>query len=275
MNARAARSLAAWGWFGFAVLCAGLFVAPLVWLAGVAVSASAQSPGLLPAGVSFVHFQRLLAETPFVGWLMASLFLASASTVAGVLLSSLAGFALARYRFAGRRSVLLLMLGTLLLPGAALLPAAFELVVYLNLAGSYWAIFIPQAASVFGVLLFMQAFAGVPEDLLAAARIDGCPEWRLWWDVALPAVRPLTAAFTLLSFVFNYNAFLWPQVVLTDARRYTLPVGLNNWAGLAGYGQEWGLLAAGTLLAVLPVAVLFMLMQREFVAGLTSGAVKG
>ena len=129
--------------------------------------------------------------------------------------------------------------------------------------------------SVFGIFLFMQAMKTVPDELLQAGRVDGCSEIRLWWEVALPIVRPMIGAFTLLSFMSAWNSFLWPQIVLQTQTKYTLPIGLTNMIGQPSYITPYGALMAGTLLSILPVAILFFILQRDFIAGLASGAVKG
>ncbi len=221
------------------------------------------------------NFAHLFRQTPFALWLVNSLFLASAQTVFVVALSSLGGFALAKYRFRGKRPLMMLMLGTLLLPYPVLLPSSWELMYHFGWLDSYWAILVPGMVSVFGIFLFRQSMLSVPDELLHAARVDGCSELRLWWDVALPIVRPMVGAFTLLSFLGNWNAFLWPQVVLQDERKYTLPIGLAGMMGLPQFETNYGLLMAGTLVSVLPVVVLFFVLQKDFIAGLASGAVKG
>ncbi len=221
------------------------------------------------------NFAHLFRQTPFALWLVNSLFLASAQTVFVVALSSLGGFALAKYRFRGKRPLMMLMLGTLLLPYPVLLPSSWELMYHFGWLDSYWAILVPGMVSVFGIFLFRQSMLAVPDELLHAARVDGCSELRLWWDVALPIVRPMVGAFTLLSFLASWNAFLWPQVVLQDERKYTLPIGLAGMMGLPQFETNYGLLMAGTLVSVLPVVVLFFVLQKDFIAGLASGAVKG
>ena len=222
------------------------------------------------------NYRALFADHPFGSWMLNSVFLASTHTVLVVTLSSMAGFALAKYRFRGRRLVMLAMLCTMLIPGVVLLPGSYELILRIGWIDSYLAILVPSAVSVFGSFLFRQAMLeGVRDELLEAARVDGCSELRLWWEVALPAVRPMTGAFTLMSFLAMWNSFLWPQVVLQDEGKYHLPIGLANLLNLPQYRSDYGLLMAGTVLSVLPVVVLFALLQREFIAGLTSGAVKG
>ncbi len=128
--------------------------------------------------------------------------------------------------------------------------------------------------SVFGLFLFNRAMRGVPDDLLSAGRMDGCSEVRLWWEIAVPLVRPMISAFTLLSFTASWNSFLWPQIVLQDEGKYTLPIGLANLSALPDTQADYGVVLAGTLLSILPVALLFFALQRDFVVGLTTGAVK-
>ena len=133
----------------------------------------------------------------------------------------------------------------------------------------------PGAVSVFGMFLFMQAMRTVPDELLQCGRLDGCSELRLWWEVALPIIRPMIGAFTLLTFMGAWNSFLWPQMVLQDVNRFTLPVGLSGMSGLPSDDTPYGVVMAGTLLSVVPAAILFFVLQRDFIAGLASGAVKG
>jgi ABC-type glycerol-3-phosphate transport system permease component len=171
---------------------------------------------------------------------------------------------------------MLLMFATLLLPAQVLYPSGgIDLVRRLGWVNSYAAVIVPGSVSVFGMFLFMQAMKGVPDELLQAGRVDGCSELRLWWEVALPVVRPMVGAYTLLSFLASWNAYLWPQIVLQDEGRYTLPLGLSGMIGLAEYETRYGVLMAGTLIAVLPVLVLFFVLQHDFIAGLTEGAVRG
>jgi len=217
----------------------------------------------------------LFTREPFGRWLLNSVFLASASTAMVVLLSSLGGFALAKYSFRGKPWLMLLMLATMLVPNQVLLPGMYEIIFQIRWIDTYWAILVPGAVSVFGMFLFKQAMQAVPDELLQAGRVDGCSELRLWWDVALPIVRPMIGAFTLLQFTGTWNSFLWPQIVLQTESKYHLPIGLANMIGLPEYETQLGVLMAGTLFSVLPVMLLFFALQKDFIAGLTSGAVKG
>jgi ABC-type glycerol-3-phosphate transport system permease component len=221
------------------------------------------------------NFETLFASIPFARWLLNSFFLASTQTVLVVGLSSLAGFSLAKYNFRGKRPLMIVMLATMLLPSQVLLPSMYELMYKIGWINSYAALIIPGAVSVFGIFLFRQSMQSVPNELLDAARVDGCSELRLWWEIALPIVRPMVGAFTLLAFLASWNSYLWPQIILQDEMKYTLPVGLANMIGLPQFETQYGVLMAGTLLSILPVILLFFVLQKDFIAGLTSGAIKG
>jgi ABC-type glycerol-3-phosphate transport system permease component len=223
--------------------------------------------------VSGVNFVRLFTEVPFQRYLINSVFVACVTVMVQLFFSSLAGFALAKYEFAGKKLVMILMLSTMVIPGQVVMAPLYELIYRLGLVDSYPGLIIPGAVNVFGVFLFRQAILQVPDELIHAARIDGCSEFRIYWDIVMPVSRPMVGAFCLISYMGTWNSFLWPQIILHHSQRFTLPIALTQLVGLQQ--QEYGTLMAGTLVSVLPVVVLFMLLQKEFVAGLTAGAVKG
>ncbi len=260
---------------------AALFLVPLLWVLCASVKTEADTAAylLLPwddlSRLTLTHYQSLLFNRPFGTWLLNSLMLSSAHAVIVVVLSSLGGFALAKYDFAGKKPLMVLMAATMMIPSQVLLPGSYELMHNIGWLDTYAAILVPGAVSVLGMLLYMQAMAAVPDELMSAARVDGCSELRLWWSVVLPCVRPMTGAFVLMSFLGAWNSYLWPQIVLQSEGLYTLPIGLSNMVSLPQYESGRGMLMAGTVLGVMPVMVLFLALQRELVAGLTTGAVKG
>jgi ABC-type glycerol-3-phosphate transport system permease component len=221
------------------------------------------------------NFRRLFTQQNFGLFIVNSIFLSSMFTISVVTLSSLGGFALAKYNFRGKKPLMIVMLSTMLLPAQVLLPSSYELIYHFGWLNSYLAILVPGAVSVFGMFLFMQAMRGVPDELLQAGRVDGCSEFRLWWEISLPVVRPMIGAYTLMCFLSSWNSFLWPQIILQDERKYNLPIGLANMMGMPEYQTAFGTLMAGTLLSILPVLVLFFVLQKDFIAGLASGAIKG
>lgn len=226
------------------------------------------------------NFRTLFADTDtvqgpvsFWRYLFNSLFLASAGTLIAMIFCSMGGFALAKYRFAGRGLILTFMLGSLAIPGVVLLAPNFDIIWRLGWMDSFKALLVPGAVSVFGIFLFRQAILRVPDELLEAGRIDGASEWRLYLNLVMPLVRPMTGAFVLISFLGAWNAFLGPNIFLQSQKNLTIPVVLAQY--ITVYLQQYGVFLAGTLLAIIPPGILFLLLQREFISGLTSGAVKG
>ena len=215
------------------------------------------------------------AEGPvyFHEYIVNSLFLSCAITSINIFLSSMAGYALAKYRFKGRSIIVFIMLGSMMFPAMLFLAPLFKMVYVFGWMDSYLALIVPGAITVFGIFLFRQAMVGVPTSLLESARVDGASEFRIYWEITLPLVRPITAAYCLISFLGTWNAFLQPQLFIQMQSKLPLPVVLNQFIGM--YVQEYGVFLAGTLLAIIPPAILFFVLQKEFVAGLTSGATKG
>jgi ABC-type glycerol-3-phosphate transport system permease component len=229
--------------------------------------------------LNFDNFRALLKPQPtlsgpvtFWRYVTNSLFLASTMTVVSLFFSSLGGYALAKYRFRGRNALMVYMLASMTIPGVVLLAPNFEVIWKLGWMDTYKALIVPGAVSAFGIFLFRQAMLNVPNELLEAARIDGCNEFRIYLTLIMPLVRPMSGAFCLISFMGAWNAFLAPNIFLQSQSKLTLPVVLNQYMGT--YVQQYGVFLAGTLVAMIPPAILFFSLQREFISGLTSGAVK-
>jgi arabinooligosaccharide transport system permease protein len=220
----------------------------------------------------FKEQQTVQGPVRFWRYIVNSLFLASAGTFLSMVFSSMGGYALAKYRFRGRGAVLTFMLASLTIPPVVLLAPNFEVIWRLGWMDSYKALLVPASVSVFGIFLFRQALLGMPNDLIEAARIDGCGEFRIYLSLAMPLVRPMTGAFCLISFLGMWNSFLPPNVYLQTQAKLPLTVALNQLIGT--YVQQYGVFLAGTLIAIIPPAVLFLVLQREFISGLTSGALK-
>jgi len=256
-------------------VAACITLTPLLWL--IAATTKSQddlwSYMFFAPRFSLKSFTTLFSAIPFGRYMINSVFIACTTVIVQLFFSSLAGFALAKYEFRGKKFVMVLMLGTLMIPSQVLMAPLYEQVYRMGLVDTYAGLIIPSAVSVFGIFLFRQAFSQVPDDLLNAARIDGCSEFRIYWDVVMPVTRPMVGAFCLISFMGTWNSFLWPQIMLHSGSRFTLPIGLNQLVGLQN--SQYGALMAGTLLSVIPVIIMFLLLQKEFVAGLTAGAVKG
>jgi len=238
----------------------------------------------LPAGDGFlgigwdrltlVNFVRLFTELGLPRALHNSLLLASVSSILIVLFCAMGGYALAKHRFRGRTLVMGVVLAALIIPGPLLLAPSFQLLYQFDLLNTYTGLLLPGLAPAFGVFLFRQSMLNsVPDELLEAARMDGAGEFRIFFELVLPLVRPMLGAFLMISFMGTWNNFIGPQIILQSPELHPLSVALNNLKGI--YGTDYGLIMAGTLISISPVMCLFLLLQKEFISGLTSGAVKG
>jgi len=210
---------------------------------------------------------------PIIQYVINSTFLATSHTLLLLAIATMGGFAFAKYSFKGRGVLFAIVLASMMIPFHLVLVPLFTLLYQFGWLDTYQGVILPYlASSGFGVFLMRQFILGVPSDLLDAARIDGTSEFGIYWRVIIPAVKPAMGALSIFGFLGAWNEFLWPMIVLRDAAKYTLPLGLASLVGV--YRQEYGMLMAGTLLSILPIMALFLAMQREFVQGITLGAVK-
>jgi multiple sugar transport system permease protein len=228
---------------------------------------------LIPESPTIDNYHFLFEHVAFGGYLINTVFVASMTGLITTLVSAMGGYSLAKYNFRGKRLVTTIVLGTMLLPPVVLLAPLFKLVYALHLIDSFWALILPGAASGFGVLIMRQYLLSVPGDLIDAGRLDGLSELRIFWSVVLPLIRPIVSALLIFTFLGAWNAYLWPMIVLRDERNYLLTVAVTNVVASI-HQHEYGVMLGGTLISIAPIIILFLALQREFISGLTLGAVK-
>ncbi|WP_166848212.1 carbohydrate ABC transporter permease [Isoptericola sp. BMS4] len=255
-----------------------VYVAPLLW----AVSSSLKDrsdifafpPSLIPDPATVDNYANLLATQPFWRWMLMSTVVAAVSTVATVFLCSLAGFGFAKYEFRGKRVLFDVMFSSLAIPFAVIVVPLFVLVAKLGLANPFFALVVPWVAPAFGIFMMRQyTEQSVPDEILDAARIDGCSELRTFLSVVMPLLRPAVGALAVWSFLNSYNTLLWPLVIIAEPEYYTLPLGLQALFGAEG--RQYDLVMAGSVLAAVPALIVFFVLRKQLVSGLTAGAVKG
>jgi multiple sugar transport system permease protein len=264
---------------------AAVTLVPFVWLACGAFKRNSDffTSTFLPRGegvlgiawsrLTLENFRTLLADASMLRALVNSVFLSSVTALAATLVCAMAGYALARYEFRGRGVLVGVVLAAVIVPPTLLLAPGYQLLYRLDMLDTFTGLIVPAAAPAFGVYLFRQAsLSAVPSELIEAARIDGCGELGIFARVGLPLLRPMLGAFILITFLGVWNNFIHPQIVLQSSEKFPLSVAVAQLKGV--YYQDYGLQIAGTFMSVVPVLGLFLLLQREFVSGLTSGAVK-
>jgi putative chitobiose transport system permease protein len=230
-------------------------------------------PQFIPGDPTLANYARVWDQLPVPAFFLNSIVVTVAITVLNTLIAALAAYPLAKMRFRGREPLFYLLLGTLIVPvQLTYIPSYVLAVRVFDYHDTLLAVILPNLVSAFNVFLLRQAFRGVPNDLLDAARIDGAGEWRIWRSLMLPLVRPSLAAVAIFTFVTAWNDFLWPSLMLPTMDNKTLPVGL---AALQGFfSSDFRAIAAGVTMTVVPILIFFVAVQRFFVRGL-AGAVKG
>ena len=233
------------------------------------------SLALIPKGATLANFRILLTETPFLRWVGNSTLIALAVTATGVALASTAGYALSRFRFLGRTTMLNGLLVTQMFPATMLLLPLYLILIKLHLINSYLGVIIIYSATAlpFCIWQLKGYYDTIPLSLEEAAGIDGCSRWQSFYIVVLPLAAPALVITALFSFMTAWNEYVVAALMLQDQKIFTLPVGLKMFQG--NMSTQWGLYAAGALLVSVPVVLLFLALSRYLVSGLSSGAVKG
>jgi alpha-1,4-digalacturonate transport system permease protein len=218
------------------------------------------------------NYTELAGKFAFGTFLWNSVFITVIATIVTLLFNSMAAFALSKYRFAGRKTVFLLILSTLMVPPTIVLVPNFLVVSELGLLNSLWGVIWPAVATPTGVFLLRQYMLTLPDELLEAARMDHASEWRIYWRIVLPLTAPALAVLAIFSVMWRWNDFLWPLVVLTRSEKFTLQLALNAFQG--DLVTQWNYLLAMTVITLLPITVVFAVLQKYITQGIASAGVK-
>jgi multiple sugar transport system permease protein len=250
---------------------------PLLWMLSVSFmqpgEASTFPPPLLPAKATLANYHELFVRAGMGRYLFNSLLIATALTLLSLAFNLSAGYAFAKLQFRGRERIFQVLLGALVVPAQVTMIPVFLLMKWLHLVNSYGGVIVPALASVFGIFLVRQYARSIPDELLEAARLDGAGEWHIFLRIVLPLLKPIVVTLAIFTFLGSWNDFMWPLIVLSDQDWQTAPVAL---AGLAReHVQDNELMMAGSVVTILPVLVLFLVLQRHYIQGLMLGGVKG
>ena len=263
----------------YAALLVGAFLAllPMIWMISASLMPTGEAtsfpPRLFPSRVTFEHYRAVFTGLNMRRYLVNSTIIAITVTAVSLFINSMAGYAFAKLRFRGRDRLFRFLGGGLVIPVQVAMLPLFLIMKQLGLINTYWGVIIPTLASIFGIFLIRQYALAIPDDLLDAARVDGASEFRIYRSVVLPVITPILATMAIWTFLTTWNDFMWPLIVLSDESKYTLPVALANLSG--EHVQDTELMMAGSVMTVVPVLMVFLALQRYYIAGITGGAVKG
>jgi multiple sugar transport system permease protein len=262
---------------GALVILAVLTLAPLFWMVSASFMRAGESaavpPPLLPKGFTLEHYITLFTRLDLTRHILNSTIIAVGSAAFSVVLNGMAGYAFAKLRFPGRDRVFQILIIGLVIPLQVGMLPLFLMFKYLGLVNTYWGVIVPSMASILGIFMVRQYALSIPDDLLDAARVDGAGEGEIFRTMVLPMLAPILVTLGAFIFLSAWNDFLWPLVVLSDDRLYTLPVALANLSG--EHVQDTELMMAGSVLTTLPVIIVFLFLQRVYIQGVMAGSVKG
>ena len=258
-------------------LLALAFLMPIFWMV---LSATKANNAILSVPPTFefgdalaANWADLTRDLPFIRIVANSVGIAVTYTILATLVSAMGGYALAKFAFRGQAAIFGVVLVALTIPfEVRIIPQYILIARDLGMTNTWWAVILPGLANALGIFFMRQNMLSVPSELLEAARIDGASEWRIFRSVVLPIMQPALAAVGIVLFLFQWNDFLWPLLVMTSRDAYTIPVALGTLVGLTRV--SWGGIMVGTAIATVPFLVMFLFLQRYFVAGITAGAVK-
>lgn len=262
----------------FVIFLSVMMLAPFAWMVGTSFKPVEEvfqwPPRWIPQKPTLMNYPKVLNEVPFPRFFLNS-FIVAIPAVFGVLFtSSLAGYAFAKFTFPGRDTLFYTILATMMIPFPVLIIPLYILMDRLGWLDTYWALIIPSLISPFGIFMMRQFIQTIPTDLMDAARIDGCTEFGVYSSIVLPTCRPALATLGILSFMWNWDSFLWPVIVISKISMRTIPLGLALFMWEYG-GPKWNLIMAGTVVATLPVLIVFLIGQEQIISGMVLSGMKG
>ena len=255
-----------------------IFIGPIIWQISLAFKGRGDNiyavpPYFWPRDFTWDNFYRVFTDIPILPYLKNSLIVTTVNVCANLITATMAGFALTRVRFPGKRLVTLVIFGCMLIPGETVLVSQFLVIRALGLQNNLFGVILPGLCQAMNIVLMINAFSGIPRELEEAAEVDGANIWRRYWNVCLPQVKGTCAVIAIFTFVAAWNDFMWPIIVLTDESKYTLTVGLNRLRGT--FFSDPRLIAAGAVVALIPIVIFYLIFQRYFFQGVEEGGTKG
>ncbi len=261
----------------FVVVTSAAMLGPFLWMLSSSFKPISEirrfPPTWIPENFTFANYPGVLKAVPFARFFFNSLFVATVVVTVCLFTSSLAGFAFSKYSFRGRDAMFLIVLSTMMIPFQVIIIPLYILMKLFGWIDTYWALIVPALNSAFGIYLMRQFIKTIPTDMIDAARIDGCSEFRIYWRIIIPLSKPALATLGLFIFMANWDSFLWPVIVINRISMRTLPLGLALFRG--EYGTLWHLVMAGTVITVLPTFVAFSIAQGHLIEGITLTGLKG
>lgn len=261
-----------------------LSLVPFIWLLSTALKGRSENifaypPVFIPKDFTLDNFREVLRLVPIVDYVINSFIVAGVTVILNLILSALAAYPLARMDFKGKKIMFFAILATIMVPFQTIMLPIYIITLKLHLVDSYsdiagyMGMIMPFAVNAFGIFLLRQAFLTIPKEIEESAVIDGCNSFQIFSKLLVPMIKPQLALLAIFTFIGSWGEFLWPSIVLTNEKLFTLPVGINNLSN--AFSADYRLVAAGSIVSIIPIVVFFLALQKYFISGTTEGSVKG
>ncbi len=260
-----------------AILISLIFLLPVFYVILASFKESSElvsaTPTFLPKVWTWDNYTEAFRKGDFHIYIFNSLYVAVMSTIIMIIVNTMSGYALAKYKFVGRGFLVILILATMMLPLEVIMEPIFEMLRITKIYNTRWALIIPPAASPLGIFIMRQYLITIPDEIIQSARIDGAGEFRIFTQIIVPNAKPVIATLAIFSFMWRWNDYIWPLIAIADKNKYTMQLAISNFFG--EYSVDWSSLLAMSTISMIPMLIIFLIFQKQFVQGTTTVGIKG
>ena len=263
--------------YATAILFVLLFLLPVLYIIFNSFKTSAElfsgEATFFPKDWTIAAYVDAIGKGDFGRYIINSAFVAITSTIIMVIINTMSGYALAKFKFKGMNLIMIIILSTIMLPLEVIMVPIFDMLNMTGLYNSLWALIIPPAATPTGIFIMRQFLVTIPNELIQSARIDGASEWRIFSSIIIPNAKPAIATLGIFSFMWRWNDYVWPLIAISDPDKYTLQLAISNFSG--EYAVDWNAMLAMSAISMVPMLIIFLIFQRQFVQGTATSGMKG
>jgi multiple sugar transport system permease protein len=258
------------------IIGVGIMLFPFLWMVATSfkIPQDVYNLSLIPETITFDNYVTIFKKAPFGDWIKNTLIISLIATATVVIFDTAAGYVLAKFSFIGKQVIFLIIISTIMVPTEMLIIPWYLIANEFGWSDTNWGVLFPSIITAFGIFLMRQFMDSIPSELLDAARIDGLNEWRILLSIAIPLVKPAIVTLVILTFIGNWNQFIWPLIVLQTEEKFTLPVGIVYFSSELKDTSNWILIMAGTTISIAPLILLFLIFQKQIIRGIALSGMK-
>ncbi|MFE4713616.1 sugar ABC transporter permease [Bacillus sp. FJAT-27264] len=258
------------------IIGVGIMLFPFLWMVATSfkIPQDVYNLSLIPETITFDNYATIFKKAPFGDWIKNTLIISLIGTATVVIFDTAAGYVLAKFSFIGKQVIFLIIISTIMVPTEMLIIPWYLIANEFGWSDTNWGVLFPSIITAFGIFLMRQFMDSIPSELLDAARIDGLNEWRILLNIAIPLVKPAIVTLIILTFIGNWNQFIWPLIVLQTEEKFTLPVGIVYFSSELKDTSNWILIMAGTTISIAPLILLFLIFQKQIIRGIALSGMK-